>query len=113
MSVSLRRTPALMDLVRELSRCDGPVWGLALVKATGRPSGTVYPLLERLERAGHLSSAWEDDPARVGPRRRLYELTSSGRGWVAALERDAARSRVPVPAATWPVRRPVIHGAEA
>lgn len=43
-------------------------------------SGTLYPILLRLESAGWLSSRWENvDPSRVGrPRRRLYRLTASG-----------------------------------
>jgi PadR family transcriptional regulator PadR len=43
-------------------------------------SGTLYPILLRLESAGWLVSRWEAvDPALVGrPRRRLYRLTPSG-----------------------------------
>lgn len=43
-------------------------------------SGTVYPLLARLEKAGWLESRWEEiDPAEAGrPRRRLYRLTGEG-----------------------------------
>lgn len=43
-------------------------------------SGTLYPILLRLEAAGWFVSRWEAvDPAQVGrPRRRLYRLTSSG-----------------------------------
>jgi PadR family transcriptional regulator PadR len=43
-------------------------------------SGTLYPILLRLEAAGWFSSRWEAvDPSHVGrPRRRLYRLTSSG-----------------------------------
>src|SRR5260221_2299042 len=39
--------------------------------------GTVYPALHRLERDGLLESRWEDDVRR---RRRVYSLTSQGRG---------------------------------
>jgi PadR family transcriptional regulator len=43
-------------------------------------SGTLYPILLRLEAAGWFVSRWESvDPSQVGrPRRRLYRLTSSG-----------------------------------
>jgi PadR family transcriptional regulator, regulatory protein PadR len=43
-------------------------------------SGTLYPILLRLEAAGWFVSRWEGvDPGQVGrPRRRLYRLTSSG-----------------------------------
>ncbi len=62
-------------------------------------SGTLYPLLSRLEAARWLSSEWEDvDPSDVKrPRRRLYNLTSVGlaraRSEFAALQRqDIGRS---------------------
>lgn len=43
-------------------------------------SGTLYPILLRLESAGWFVSQWESvDPISVGrPRRRLYRLTSTG-----------------------------------
>src|SRR5580698_6559005 len=43
-------------------------------------SGTLYPILLRLESAGWFVSRWESvNPAHVGrPRRRLYRLTPSG-----------------------------------
>ena len=43
-------------------------------------SGTLYPILLRLEAAGWLVSRWEKvDPATVGrPRRRLYRVTPTG-----------------------------------
>ena len=43
-------------------------------------SGTLYPILLRLEAAGWFVSRWEAvDPSQVGrPRRRLYRLTPSG-----------------------------------
>jgi DNA-binding PadR family transcriptional regulator len=43
-------------------------------------SGTLYPILLRLEAAGWFTSRWESvDPSSVGrPRRRLYRLTSAG-----------------------------------
>lgn len=58
--------------------------GFDLGDRTGIKSGTLYPLLARLENAGWLRSRWEDiDPRIAGrPRRRLYTLT--GRGQEAA-----------------------------
>jgi PadR family transcriptional regulator, regulatory protein PadR len=43
--------------------------------------GTLYRALERLEKAGLLSSRWEDSEIAAGeerPRRRLYRLTAAG-----------------------------------
>ena len=73
-----RITPATIDVLCVLDESAQPSWGLAIIKASGRPAGSVYPILERLEQAGWVTSAWEDDPSRVGPRRRFYELTSDG-----------------------------------
>lgn len=60
-----------------------PRYGYELVNALGRwgqlaaPDGTVYPLLRRLERAGHLAAKWQEGGA--GPPRKYYSLTSGGR----------------------------------
>jgi PadR family transcriptional regulator, regulatory protein PadR len=55
-------------------------YGFALAEATGFPSGTIYPILARLEVAGWLASFWEEgDPvAMERPRRRMYRLTGVG-----------------------------------
>jgi PadR family transcriptional regulator, regulatory protein PadR len=49
-------------------------------KRSGLASGTLYPILLRLESAGWFVSRWETvDPSAVGrPRRRLYRLTPGG-----------------------------------
>jgi PadR family transcriptional regulator, regulatory protein PadR len=55
-------------------------YGFDLADKTKLKSGTMYPLLARLEKAGWLTSRTEDvDPSVVGrPRRRLYGLTGEG-----------------------------------
>ncbi|PZQ89894.1 MAG: PadR family transcriptional regulator [Leifsonia xyli] len=73
-----RLTPATGDVLAALLDAGEPIWGLRLVGVTRRPAGSVYPILERLERAGWVTSTWEDDPGRTGPRRRLYELSADG-----------------------------------
>ena len=54
--------------------------GADMSKATKVGSGTLYPMLARLEAAGWLSSEWESiDPSEAGrPRRRFYKLTAVG-----------------------------------
>ena len=53
----------------------GHCHGFEIVDVTGYPTGTVYPALRRLERAGHVVSDWST----VGGRkRRTYKLTSAG-----------------------------------
>ncbi|WP_433343766.1 PadR family transcriptional regulator [Micromonospora sp. CA-111912] len=55
-------------------------YGLDLMKLTGLPSGTLYPVLHRLQGAGWLTADWEEiDPAAAGrPARRYYRLTPEG-----------------------------------
>lgn len=54
--------------------------GADVQRSSGLASGTLYPILLRLESAGWFVSRWENiDPASAGrPRRRFYRLTSSG-----------------------------------
>jgi len=41
--------------------------------------GTLYPALYRLEKAGSVRAAWEENPGgRRGPRRRVYRITRKG-----------------------------------
>jgi len=58
----------------------GGHYGSELSSATGLKSGTLYPILARLERAGWATSAWEfNTPTELGrPRRRHYKLTGMG-----------------------------------
>lgn len=55
--------------------------GFQIMDATGLPSGTIYPLLRRLDREGLVSSRWEK-PALARreqrPPRRYYQLTAGG-----------------------------------
>jgi PadR family transcriptional regulator PadR len=68
--------------------------GFDILDATGLASGTVYPILRRLEQDGLASSRWES--ARLAqqeqrPPRRYYVLTRDGQ----ALVQDA-RARFPI-----------------
>ena len=98
-----RITPATVDVLAALLGERESIWGLKVVTITGRPAGSVYPILERLERAGWVDSAWEDDPARSGPRRRLYRLTADGA--------EAARATTTRAAARRPRLQPKAAGA--
>lgn len=74
---------------------DDRVWGFRLCGKADLGSGTVYPLLERLEQAGWVTSFWEDPPPADRPKRRFYEMTSAGRKEAAAAidARTSARRR--------------------
>ena len=64
---------ALVEPTREF-------YGAEVGRAVGLPSGTVTPILARLEGAGFLVSRYEDvDPRQAGrPRRRYYSFTPGG-----------------------------------
>src|SRR6187402_2719152 len=55
--------------------------GFDIMDATGLPSGTVYPILGRLERDGYVRSRWEAQTTasrEKRPPRRYYEVTAAG-----------------------------------
>jgi DNA-binding PadR family transcriptional regulator len=72
------------------------MYGLEIGQQAELPSGTIHPILARLERCGWVESHWEDeDPHQVGrPRRRYYRLTPDG---VAYAGRALNRVRTPAP----------------
>jgi PadR family transcriptional regulator, regulatory protein PadR len=56
-------------------------YGLELCQETGLPSGTLYPIVARLEGLGWLEGDWEAPETHVAegrPRRRYYRLTDQG-----------------------------------
>ncbi len=65
----------------------GSRYGFEIMEATGLPSGTVYPVLRRLERGGFLVSTWEDPAVALAdgrPRRRMYKLTGQAAPLISA-----------------------------
>ncbi len=58
----------------------GEHYGLDIASVTGLKSGSLYPILGRLEDHGWLTSRWEDlDPSeQARPRRRYYRITADG-----------------------------------
>lgn len=53
--------------------------GYALARETGLQSGTLYPILMRLEERGWLETQWETPPPGGRPPRHMYRLTTGGR----------------------------------
>ena len=75
----VRLTPSTTLVLAALAR--GVRHGFDLLDETGLESGTVYPILRRLEGAGLVRSRWEPvqrarDEGR--PPRRYYELSGAG-----------------------------------
>lgn len=53
--------------------------GYGISQLTGLKSGTLYPLLMRLEEHGLLESKWQETERPGAPPRHVYRLTQSGR----------------------------------
>ena len=90
------RSPSIQTCQVFQAMLDAPseeTYGFELVKATGLPSGSVYPILRRLEQAGLVTARQEViDPSAPRPRYRVYyRLTGDG----ARTARNATRGRVP------------------
>jgi DNA-binding PadR family transcriptional regulator len=70
-------------------------YGLVIARRAGLKTGTLHPILARLQQAGWLSSEWEDPAGHEDagrPRRRYYRFTDEG-------ERAARRAIAAVNAA--------------
>jgi PadR family transcriptional regulator PadR len=84
---SIRFTVQVARAVRALLEDPaGEHYGFEIAKATGLKSGTLYPIMARLEEAGWVTSGWElpTDVSSGRPRRRYYRLSPDA----------AARARV-------------------
>jgi PadR family transcriptional regulator PadR len=101
MDASLRASKQTLKLLAALTaKATSWHYGYALSRETGLQSGTLYPILMRLEERGWLETQWEapqDLPEKRGgrPPRHMYRLTSGGQAWaVEAL--SAMKSKAPV-----------------
>ena len=83
-----------------------PRYGYDLMKAARLPSGTLYPMLARLQAEGLVTSEWEPKPqdASGRPPRKYYQLTDEGirvarleLAHASAAQRAAPATRSPAP----------------
>ena len=79
--VTIKRHLSFSTVTVLQALASGYRYGFDVMDATSLPSGTVYPALSRLERAGFIHAHWED--ARIAreekrPPRRYYEVTPAG-----------------------------------
>jgi len=89
--VAASATPLVLGILAE-----GETYGYAILKQVNELSGgelewtdgLLYPLLHRLERLGHVESAWETAPG--GRRRKYYRITDHGRAELAEQRRQWA-----------------------
>lgn len=76
----LELTPKMAAVIKVfLEDPEQPRYGFELMHRTGQPSGTMYPILAKLEQAGWLVGGREDiDPRAAGrPARRTYRITGA------------------------------------
>ncbi|GAA4239732.1 hypothetical protein GCM10022254_61140 [Actinomadura meridiana] len=108
-----RMTDQMLAVLSVLLRSDDEKgqYGQRVAAATALRTGTVYPILVRFERAGWVTSRWEDrdDPSEVrdsGAPRKYYKLTSEGRerarAAVNARREALAKAGMPFPVALPP-----------
>ncbi|WP_394617139.1 PadR family transcriptional regulator [Lentzea sp. JNUCC 0626] len=91
-----RMTPQTINVLRAmLEDPTTPRYGLDIARETNLKTGTLHPILNRLQQAGLIESFWEDpadheDQGR--PRRRYYRFTGSGAtlAYQAVARHDAA-----------------------
>lgn len=69
----------------DLARSLGSVEPLAVSE------GTVYPLLSRLRKEGHVATTWQESDA--GPPRKYYAITPEGRAALTDFAEEWARFR--------------------
>jgi PadR family transcriptional regulator PadR len=87
-------TADVLEVLRDAHAKGDETFGMDIMSRTGRASGTVYPILSRLEDEGWIEGHWEDPNRCEGrPPRRYYSLTGLGaREARAALARLESRS---------------------
>jgi PadR family transcriptional regulator len=90
-------------------------FGLEISRKAGLPTGSIYPILARLEQAGWLDSSWEDiDPVVAGRRRRrYYQLSGDGVEQARQALRQAQQSITPTPTPSSGLGHPAPGGSPA
>jgi len=88
--------PTQLVLRALLADLHAELYGVEIGHAAGLMSGTVHPILARLEALGWVESRWEDiDPKAEGrPARRYYRITALGAEQARA---ELAKVRAPQP----------------
>jgi PadR family transcriptional regulator, regulatory protein PadR len=77
-----RMTPQTLAVLQAmLDEPSNACYGLVIARQTGLKTGTLHPILARLQQAGWVTSEWEDAASHENqgrPRRRYYQLTGEG-----------------------------------
>lgn len=80
MADTFRITRQTVSVLAALISAKEAVSGADIARITSLPSGTLYPILVRLEKHKWVESEWENEKAEAlgRPRRRLYSITALG-----------------------------------
>jgi DNA-binding PadR family transcriptional regulator len=100
-------------LAEMLTEPANPRYGLDLCETIGLPSGTIYPIMARLEQCEWVKSDWEDPEAHINagrPRRRYYQLTREGAECATEALQAIKRERKNA-AVVWRMPKPGITGS--
>ncbi|MBS0384480.1 MAG: helix-turn-helix transcriptional regulator [Proteobacteria bacterium] len=84
------QTLAVLDALAEARR----QWryGLELAAATGLKSGSLYPILARLDERGLVESKWLEPEKPGRPARHAYRITAAGRAALSDSQRQPHRA---------------------
>jgi PadR family transcriptional regulator, regulatory protein PadR len=92
----MRMSSQTLAVLKALNQ-NGRTWsyGYDLSKVTGLKSGTLYPILRRLDDEGWLDQKWQQSVESGRPPRHLYRLTAVGSSAATrALRPAASKTRV-------------------
>lgn len=98
MNRSRALSPQALAVVDVLAGADDWQHGYDITARAGVKSGTLYPLLMRLEAQGLLEARWVESPQPGRPPRHVYRLSAAGRSWVASQAEALAALRAKAPA---------------
>lgn len=82
-------SPQTLTVLSALAGADW-LYGLELAERTGLKSGSLYPILIRLDERGMLESRWIEPSAPGRPARHAYRILPAGRHALAETERPAS-----------------------
>ncbi len=100
MSASRRPSPETGAVLDDLlARADAWTYGYELGKRCGLPSGTLYPILGRLEERGWIEGRWMEAAIPGRPPRHACRLTAEGHRAASAAAVPAGQIRPAAPAA--------------
>lgn len=69
-------------------------YGLELAGATGLKSGSLYPILARLDERGLVESKWLEPEKPGRPPRHVYRITAAGRAALSEAQQSQSRAAV-------------------